>query len=114
MLIKTWLCALAIAVSSPALADTGITHLPCGYQQLTSISSAKKLTIPASCGGLTTFARISVEDQAVRYRDDGVAPTASVGMPMSVGASMDYEGTISAIQFIEQTSGGIVNISYYR
>jgi hypothetical protein len=61
-----------------------------------------------------TIAEITVEAQAIRYRDDGVNPTASVGMPVAAGNSFQYAGDLTTIKFIEQTSGAILNISYYK
>jgi len=88
----------------------GIRYTPLGYEQITSISAAKGLTPPTGA----TIALIEAEAQAVRYRDDGTDPTTTVGMPVAVGTSFWYAGTLSAIQFIEQTSGAILNVSYYR
>ncbi len=88
-----------------------------GYQQITSLSSATGLTVPAKdVNGLAakpSMALITPETQAVRWRDDGVAPTASVGMPLAVGVTLQYDGDLANIQFIEQTSGAKLNISYY-
>ena len=88
-----------------------------GYQQITSLSSATKLTVPQKdLSGLVGSPRIAIitpEGQAVRWRDDGVAPTASVGMPLAVGVTLQYDGDINQIQFIEQTSGAKLNITYY-
>lgn len=88
-----------------------------GYQQVTSLSSATNLTVPQrTLNGLNAkpvFALIIAEGQAVRWRDDKVAPTASVGMPLAVGIPLQYDGDITNIQFIEQVSGAILNISYY-
>jgi hypothetical protein len=80
-----------------------------GYQQITSLSSATGLTIPQG----TTLALIVPETQNVRWRDDGTNPTASVGMPIFVGASLSYDGDLSRIRFIESTAGATLNISYY-
>jgi hypothetical protein len=80
-----------------------------GYQQITSLSSATGLTIPQG----TTLALIVPETQNVRWRDDGTDPTASVGMPIFVGASLSYDGDLSRIRFIESTAGATLNISYY-
>jgi hypothetical protein len=80
-----------------------------GYQQITSLSSATGLTIPRG----TTLALIVPETQNVRWRDDGTNPTASVGMPIFVGASLSYDGDLSRIRFIESTAGATLNISYY-
>lgn len=61
-----------------------------------------------------TAATIEAEAQIVRYRDDGVAPTASVGVPIAAGASILYSGPLDVIQFIEATSTAKVNILFYR
>ena len=88
-----------------------------GYQQITSLSSAANLTVPAQdkLGNKqqATIALITPEAQAVRWRDDGVAPTASVGMPLAVGVTLQYDGDLTNIKFIEQVSGAKLNISYY-
>lgn len=115
--IRTLALAAAIVsmFSIAAGADSGIRRVPCGYQQITSLSAAALLTVPTTCGGgPVTFVRIVAETQAVRYRDDGVAPTATVGMPLAVAVQLDYDGTPSKIQFIEQTASAKLNISYYR
>jgi len=88
-----------------------------GYQQITTLSSATKLTVPTTdLNGLSakpTLALIVAETQNVRWRDDGVAPTASVGMPLAANVTLQYDGDLSRIQFIEQTGGAKLNISYY-
>jgi hypothetical protein len=113
MNLKISLLCVTLIVPAAARADSGIRHVPCGYQQLT-VTTAQSLTIPPACNGAPSLAVITPEAQAVRYRDDGTAPTANVGMPLAVGATIQYEGTISALQFIAQTSGGIVNVLFYR
>ena len=88
-----------------------------GYQQITSLSSAANLTVPSrDVNGLNqrpVIALITPEGQAVRWRDDNVAPTASVGMPLAVGVTLQYDGDLTMIQFIEQVGGAKINISYY-
>ena len=88
-----------------------------GYQQITSLSSATNLTVPTKdLNGLNqrpVIALITPEGQAVRWRDDNVDPTASVGMPLAVGVTLQYDGDLTMIKFIEQTSGAKINISYY-
>ena len=89
-----------------------------GYQQITSLSSATSLTIPSK-DPVTgqkiqpTLAVIIAETQGVRWRDDGTAPTATVGMPLAVGVPLNYDGPLANIQFIEQTASAKLNISYY-
>lgn len=115
-MIKVFVAAAitAACLVTPVRADSGITHVPCGYQQITSLSTAQKLAVPANCGGVPSLAVITAEAQAVRYRDDGTAPTATVGMPLAAGVALSYQGTLSAIQFIEQTSGAKLNVLFYR
>jgi hypothetical protein len=88
-----------------------------GYQQITSLSSAQSLTVPVvdlqGCACKPSIALIVAETQAVRWRDDGTAPTASVGMPLAVGVALQYDGDLSKIQFIEQVGSAKLNISYY-
>jgi len=88
-----------------------------GYQQITSLSSSTGLTVPVTDPSgnkqQPTFALIIAETQAVRWRDDGTAPTASVGMPLAVGVPLQYDGDLTKIRFIEQTASAKLNISYY-
>ena len=80
-----------------------------GYQQITSLSSSTALTVPDGA----TLALIVPEAQTVRWRDDGVAPTSSVGMPVVANSSMNYDGDLKKIRFIAATAGAILNVSYY-
>jgi hypothetical protein len=88
-----------------------------GYQQITSLSAATSLTVPSvDVNGLSarpTIAIIIAETQAVRWRDDGVAPTATVGMPLAVGVTLQYDGDLTKIQFFEQAASAKLNVSYY-
>ena len=82
-----------------------------GYQQLTGISSATPLTVPPGAN----FALIQAEAQNVRWRDDGVAPTTTVGMLMlTTDKAMEYSGPLGSLKLIAATAGAIVNVSYYK
>lgn len=83
---------------------------PLGYEQITSLSSATGLTVPAGA----TFAQIAISGAAVRWRDDGVAPTTSLGIPVPAGSQLSYSGNLAAIEFIAQAGSPILDISYYR
>lgn len=80
-----------------------------GYQQITSLSSATALTVPSGA----TRAVIIAELQSVRWRDDGTSPTSSVGMPLATSTALSYDGNLKVINFIEQSSGAKLNVSYY-
>lgn len=88
-----------------------------GYQQITSLSAATALTVPAKdINGLACTPRIAIitpEAQAVRWRDDNVAPSATVGMPLATGVTLQYDGDLTKIKFFEQAGGAILNITYY-
>jgi hypothetical protein len=88
-----------------------------GYQQITALSASTALTVPSfDVNGLAckpSIAIITPETQAVRWRDDEVAPTASVGMPLASGVTLQYDGDLTKIRFIEQTASAKINVVYY-
>jgi len=88
-----------------------------GYQQITSLSSAQSLSVPTTTAQgnkqQPIFAIIIAETQDVRWRDDGTAPTASVGMPLTKNTAFIYDGDLTKIQFIEQTASAKLNVTYY-
>lgn len=111
---KTLCAAIALLCSTTAFADSGIRRAACGYLQIT-VTTLQSPTIPTKCGANPSLVVIKVETQAVRYRDDGVAPTTAVGMPIAVtDAPIYYEGSVPALQFIAQTAGGVVDLLYYK
>lgn len=86
-----------------------------GYQQITSLSASTALTVPTGGDGqVATLVVIRVETQGVRWRDDGTAPTSSVGMPLTAGDTFTYSGDLSRLRFIEQTASAKINATYYR
>ena len=80
-----------------------------GYQQISSPAVSTRPTVPNGARA----ARIQAEAQAIRWRDDGLPPTATVGMLLAAGSDMYYDGELAKLQVIQATAGGIVNISYY-
>ena len=109
-----FVAAVALLCSTTAFADSGIRRAACGYLQIT-VTTLQTPTIPTKCGPNPSLVVIKAEAQAVRYRDDGTAPTASVGMPVAVAdAPIYYEGSIPSLQFIAQTAGGVVDLLYYK
>lgn len=89
-----------------------------GYQQIVGMASATALTIPKldknGLSGTPSVAIIVPETQAVRWRDDGVNPTATVGMPLAVGATLVYDGDLTKIRFFQQAATATLNVSYYK
>jgi hypothetical protein len=114
-------CVLVLALIlfgiSPARAQlpTQPTSLiPLGFCQLT-LSGATLLT--ACSGGIpdgAVVAMITVETQNVRWRDDGTAPTSSVGMLVLTGTTFTYQGNLGRIDFIPATGSPVLDISFYK
>lgn len=92
------------------------TYRGCGYQQLTGVATSTALTIPTSIGGNSckpNAVLLQAETQALRYRDDGTAPTATVGMILQTGqAPFYYDGDLNLFRVIQSTAGAILNVIY--
>lgn len=84
-----------------------------GYQQLTGIAVATGLTVPNGA----TEVDITIEGAAVRWRDDQVAPTASVGMLAPISnqgpSPWTYRSNPRAIRFIQTAAGSVVNCEFF-
>jgi hypothetical protein len=96
----------------------GLRNVPLGFCSLSSMSSATPLS---SCSGgipnFTSYAVICAYVQNVNWRDDGVAPTTTAGtggQQIQANNCIAYNGTFTAIQFIQQTSGAILGVTFYR
>lgn len=93
---------------------------PLGFEQVTAGFGAAQ-SLPNVPDG-AEVALIQVDGNAIRWRDDGTAPTATVGMFLcGENASnqphevLHYIGDLSAFEFIADTIGNPtrVNIAYY-
>jgi len=81
-----------------------------GHVQLASLASATGLTVPSGA----TACYIRVEGQPVRFRDDGTDPTAAVGMLLlPADVPFFYDGTMTALKFIETAASAKVNVAFY-
>lgn len=109
--------SLALAFSV-AHAQNGTRQVPLGFCALSSMSAATGL---ASCsGGIpngTSYAVICAYTQGVVWRDDATNPTGtpgSGGQGIAANQCIPYNGTFTAIKFIQQTSGALLGVSFYR
>lgn len=87
---------------------------PAGYAQVTVSGSAVPLpSIPASAN--KAIIQIETGD-SIRWRDDGTAPTSTVGMllyPANI-IELSNQKSINNFQAIGVSGGGVVlNVSYY-
>jgi hypothetical protein len=86
-----------------------------GYQQVdaATLASATPLTLPnGSIVGC--LLRVEGSGASVRFRDDGVAPDADTGMPLSASDEpFGYFGNVSALQFIAAAGSPTLDVLYY-
>lgn len=87
-----------------------------GYFQATNVSAS--LGFAAIAGGSipdgAEFVEVTVGAQAVRWRGDGTAPTAAIGMPLPVGATRFFtQQQLAAVRFIESVAGAVLDCTFY-
>ncbi len=89
---------------------------PLGYCQL-SVGAITAVTLASCSGGIPSGAAIVTikpETQNIRFRDDGVSPTTSVGTPIFQGESIPYSGNVlSQLSFIAVTGTASLNLNFY-
>lgn len=94
-----------------------------GFEQLTVSNTAVGLTATKFAPNglqdlnLATYAVADVETNNIRYRDDGAAPTSTVGQPALAGAQIQLVGAQALRDFQAIRSGAVdatLEISYYR
>ena len=87
---------------------------PLGFVNVTGIStsSAGLGVVP----GGSIMALIACEIGNVRWRDDGVLPTTTVGMLLSSGQEFQYAGNLAGIKFISIATSvsPSLDISFYK
>jgi hypothetical protein len=123
--ILAGLVVLALVNIAPAVkaGPGGCTNAgslaPFAFEEIDVSSTAKSFTIATAFpDGLkgADLAVAFVEDDAVRYRADGLAPTATVGMLVAVSTSFTVcgEASIRKIRLIRVTADADVSVTYYR
>ena len=80
---------------------------PVGYVQI-SAATAKSLSPPTGA-----FIALIQAEADCRWRDDGTAPTASIGMFLAAGATLAYTGNLNTFQIIPVTGTALVDVSFY-
>lgn len=87
----------------------GVTGSVLGYQQVTGLTVPVSLAVPAG----TQYATVAVSGAGVRFRADGIAPTASVGFPIANGKSFVFQGQPNNLLFIQQAATATLDVVYY-
>lgn len=125
-LIQIGLIVLAIAsLSGTSKAapggcmDPNASLNPFAFEQITVSSTAvgfTTATFAPSGSGKADMAVVDVETNAIRYRADGLNPTAAVGSPIAASGSFTVCGqaSIQVVRFIRQTADATLDVHYYR
>lgn len=79
-------------------------------QMALAVGANTTLAVPAGA----TLAEICVEGANVRYRDDGSAASASLGIPISAGSCFPYSGPLASLSFAAQSGSPTIDVSYYK
>lgn len=126
--LRTWALALvvvgALLTASDAPAGPGgctdfPSLFPMGYEQITVSSTAVGFTAAAiqpAGARPADMAVVSVATNAIRSRDDGLNPSATVGFPFAASSTFTVCGaaTIQRVKFIRQSADATLDVSYYR
>lgn len=82
-----------------------------GYVQITGPVTATSLA-PIPDG--TSLVLIRAEGAGLRWRCDGVAPTAAIGYPLEVGEELELTtAQLAAFLFIQRTPTAILNVNFF-
>lgn len=107
------------AQAGPGGCTNAASLAPFAFEEIDVSSTAKGFTtataFPDGLKG-ADLAVAFVEDDAVRYRADGIAPTATVGILVAVNTSFTVcgEASIRRFRMIRQTTDADVSVMYYR
>lgn len=100
--------AIPVAIQGPG----GIQGTPLGFGT-EAITTGAAVALPAIPAG-TIYAIVSCSLAAL-WRDDGVAPTTTVGVAMVAGTPYTFSGAqLATLKFILAAAGpGVLNASFY-
>lgn len=93
------------------------TVTPMGYEAITVSSTAVGFTatVIVTSSRSAVVAECFIVTDAIRYRDDGTAPTAAIGMPVAVSTPFQVCGQLAVrnLRMIRQTTDATAHCSYY-
>lgn len=120
LIIGLMLCASSARAQTVACIGMTQPLFPMAFEQITVSNTAVGFTA-ATIGTSSSFnqaivAVITVETNAIRFRDDGPDPTSTVGMPAGVLSQTIICGRQALLnaKFIRATADALISVSYYR
>ncbi len=94
----------------PTFSMIGTYYRSLGYRQVAVSGAAVGLgAIPDG----TTFTLITVEGGDVRFRDDGVNPTSSIGMVVKKDGVVKYDADPAVLKAINVSDAVTLNVTFY-
>lgn len=94
------------------------TLVPMGYEEITVSTTAIGFTSAtvATATASASYAYVYVGTNSIRWRDDGVNPTAAVGQPAAAADRVEVCGVkaVRTIKFIRQSADATLFVSYYK
>jgi hypothetical protein len=92
--------------------EIAMPRVALGYQQITNLTTVQSLTVPPGAKSVD----LEAEGATIRFRDDGVNPTATVGFPLSTGVSppFTYFGNLSKLRFIQAAPTATLDAMFYK
>lgn len=116
MLRRLLLAAATLCLSAGmAVAQQSIVFsqmIPKGFCQV-SVTTAATLASSCMIPAQTMVAVIVDETANTRWRDDGTAPTSTVGMLLASGATFTYQGDLTSISFVAVSGSPVLDVSFY-
>lgn len=83
-----------------------------GYTQVAAGGADVAYTPVVPAG--TEYIEVIASAQAIRWRADGVAPSATVGMPVAAGVPVIFFfQSLTQLQLIAQVAGAALDITFY-
>lgn len=120
----------ALFATEDVQAEPSSRHAALGFCSLSGMTAATSISTCTFTntlnGAAATWANVSTAADylvvcaytaGVVYRDDGVAPTATAGtggQGISSGSCVSFDGPVASLQFIQQTTGAVLGISFYH
>jgi hypothetical protein len=121
VLVLAAVIGLVCTRADAGIACSGLNFSPVAYdfESITVSNTALGFTAAKITPAGTPpaiYASCTLETNAIRYRADGLDPSATVGQLVSAGVSFEVCGqqNIQVVRFIRQTADGTLQCHYYR
>lgn len=77
------------------------------------VGMALPATDPWANGQRPNVAVMRADVHDINWRDNGESPSASVGITLTAGQTLEYTGELNRFRFCAVTSGSTLSVAYY-